>query len=664
MGYKEEIESLRAELDLHNYKYYVLNLPEISDKDFDMLMHRLQQLESEHPDCYDPNSPTMRVGSDISKDFVQVEHEYPMLSLGNTYSISEVEEFYGRVSKSLDEDFEICCELKFDGTSISIVYENGNLLRAVTRGDGVKGDDVTDNVKTIRTIPLKVKGNYPQRFEMRGEVLMSWEVFEKLNAEREALEEPLFANPRNAASGTLKLQNSAEVASRGLDAYLYYMLGDDLPHDGHYENLQEARKWGFKISDAIRKCKSVDEIKEYIDYWDKERKNLPVATDGIVLKVNSTRQQNELGHTSKFPRWAIAYKFQAERESTRLVSVDFQVGRMGTVTPVANLEPVKLAGTIVRRATLHNNDFMTSLDLHYGDTVYVEKGGEIIPKIVSVDMEKRLPGSRKVEFIETCPVCGAKLVRYDNEVAYYCPNYMECPPQIKGRIEHFISRKAMNIDGLGPETIDLFYENGLINDVADLYSLKADEIAGLERFAERSAARVIKSIDDSKSVPYDRVIFAIGIRFVGETVAKKLARAFPSIDLLAAAGLQDLVSVDDIGERIAQSVVSFFHDMRNVNLIDRLRNAGLQMKMDVDTKKASDKLKGKTIVISGVFKKHSRDEYKKMIEDNGGKNAGSISSKTSFVLAGDNMGPSKLEKANALGVKIINEEEFLDMLGE
>lgn len=664
MGYKEEIESLRAELDLHNYKYYVLNLPEISDKDFDMLMHRLQQLESEHPDCYDPNSPTMRVGSDINKDFVQVEHEYPMLSLGNTYSISEVEEFYGRVSKSLDEDFEICCELKFDGTSISIVYENGNLLRAVTRGDGVKGDDVTDNVKTIRTIPLKVKGNYPQRFEMRGEVLMPWEVFEKLNAEREALEEPLFANPRNAASGTLKLQNSAEVASRGLDAYLYYMLGDDLPHDGHYENLQEARKWGFKISDAIRKCKSVDEIKEYIDYWDKERKNLPVATDGIVLKVNSTRQQNELGHTSKFPRWAIAYKFQAERESTRLVSVDFQVGRMGTVTPVANLEPVKLAGTIVRRATLHNNDFMTSLDLHYGDTVYVEKGGEIIPKIVSVDMEKRLPGSCKVEFIETCPVCGAKLVRYDNEVAYYCPNYMECPPQIKGRIEHFISRKAMNIDGLGPETIDLFYENGLINDVADLYTLKADEIAGLERFAERSAARVIKSIDDSKSVPYDRVIFAIGIRFVGETVAKKLARAFPSIDLLAAAGLQDLVSVDDIGERIAQSVVSFFHDMRNVNLIERLRNAGLQMKMDVDTKKASDKLKWKTIVISGVFKKHSRDEYKKMIEDNGGKNAGSISSRTSFVLAGDNMGPSKLEKANALGVKIINEEEFLDMLGE
>ena len=664
MGYKEEIESLRAELDLHNYKYYVLNLPEISDKDFDMLMHRLQQLESEHPDCYDPNSPTMRVGSDINKDFVQVEHEYPMLSLGNTYSISEVEEFYGRVSKSLDEDFEICCELKFDGTSISVIYENGNLLRAVTRGDGVKGDDVTDNVKTIRTIPLKVKGNYPQRFEMRGEVLMPWEVFEKLNAEREALEEPLFANPRNAASGTLKLQNSAEVASRGLDAYLYYMLGDDLPHDGHYENLQEARKWGFKISDAIRKCKSVDEIKEYIDYWDKERKNLPVATDGIVLKVNSTRQQNELGHTSKFPRWAIAYKFQAERESTRLVSVDFQVGRMGTVTPVANLEPVKLAGTIVRRATLHNNDFMTSLDLHYGDTVYVEKGGEIIPKIVSVDMEKRLPGSCKVEFIETCPVCGAKLVRYDNEVAYYCPNYMECPPQIKGRIEHFISRKAMNIDGLGPETIDLFYENGLINDVADLYHLKADEIAGLERFAERSAARVIKNIDDSKSVPYDRVIFAIGIRFVGETVAKKLARAFPSIDLLAAAGLQDLVSVDDIGERIAQSVVSFFHDMRNVNLIDRLRNAGLQMKMDVDTKKASDKLKGKTIVISGVFKKHSRDEYKKMIEDNGGKNAGSISSKTSFVLAGDNMGPSKLEKANALGVKIINEEEFLDMLGE
>ena len=555
--------------------------------------------------------------------------------------------------------------MKYDGTSISLLYENGRLVQAVTRGDGEKGDDVTDNVKTIHSIPLILKGEgYPQSFEMRGEILMPWEVFDSLNRERELREEPLFANPRNAASGTLKSQNSAVVASRKLDAYLYYMLGENLPSDGHFENLQMAERWGFKISHVARKCHTLEEIFSFIKYWDTERKNLPVATDGIVLKVNSLHQQRNLGYTAKSPRWAIAYKFQAERESTRLVSVDFQVGRMGTVTPVANLEPVKLAGTIVRRATLHNNDFMTSLDLHYGDTVYVEKGGEIIPKIVSVDMEKRLPGSCKVEFIETCPVCGAKLVRYDNEVAYYCPNYMECPPQIKGRIEHFISRKAMNIDGLGPETIDLFYENGLINDVADLYHLKADEIAGLERFAERSAARVIKSIDDSKSVPYDRVIFAIGIRFVGETVAKKLARAFPSIDLLAAAGLQDLVSVDDIGERIAQSVVSFFHDMRNVNLIERLRNAGLQMKMDVDTEKASDKLKGKTIVISGVFKKHSRDEYKKMIEDNGGKNAGSISSKTSFVLAGDNMGPSKLEKANALGVKIINEEEFLDMLGE
>lgn len=666
MNYKDEIEHLRTVLEQHNYKYYVLNSPEISDFEYDAMMYRLQDLEALHPDCYDPNSPTMRVGSDINKDFVQVEHEYPMLSLGNTYSIDEVRAFYDRVAKGLGEDFEICCEIKFDGTSISLLYEDGQLVRAVTRGDGVKGDDVTSNVRTIRSIPLKLKGDFPARFEMRGEILMPWVVFEKLNEEREAREEPLFANPRNAASGTLKLQNSAEVASRGLDSYLYYMLGENLPADGHYENLQKAKEWGFKISDAMRKCRSVEEIAEYIAYWDVERKNLPVATDGVVLKVNSLRQQRELGYTAKSPRWAIAYKFQAEQASTILKEVTFQVGRTGTVTPVANLEPVQLAGTVVKRATLHNDDFMTALDLHIGDTVLVEKGGEIIPKIVSVDMDKRNAAGEKVRFAEVCPSCGTPLVRYEGEAAYYCPNQSGCAPQLMGRIEHFISRKAMNIDGLGPETVELFFNKGLVKDISDLYDLSYEQILGLDRFAEKSAAKAIQSIRNSVTVPYERVLFSLGIRFVGETIARKLANAFPTIDMLASATLQDLVAIDDIGERIAVSVISFFSDEKNRQLVERLRAAGLQMQLEAgkEKKNLSDKLKGKSIVISGVFEKHSRDEYKEMIEANGGKNVGSISSKTSFVLAGENMGPSKREKAEKLGVRLMTEDEFLALLEE
>lgn len=664
MNYKDEIEHLRTVLEQHNYKYYVLNSPEISDFEYDAMMYRLQELEALHPDCYDPNSPTMRVGSDINKDFVQVEHEYPMLSLGNTYSIDEVRAFYDRVAKGLGEDFEICCEIKFDGTSISLIYEDGQLVRAVTRGDGVKGDDVTANVRTIRSIPLKLNGDYPARFEMRGEILMPWAVFEKLNEEREAMEEPLFANPRNAASGTLKLQNSAEVASRGLDSYLYYMLGENLPGDGHYENLQKAKEWGFKISDAMKKCRSVEEIADYISFWDVERKNLPVATDGVVLKVNSLRQQRKLGYTAKSPRWAIAYKFQAEQASTKLKEVTFQVGRTGAVTPVANLDPVQLAGTVVKRATLHNDDFMTALDLHIGDTVLVEKGGEIIPKIVSVDMSKRNAAGEKVRFAEVCPSCGTPLVRYEGEAAYYCPNQSGCAPQLMGRIEHFISRKAMNIDGLGPETVELFFNKGLVKDISDLYDLSYDQILGLDRFAEKSAAKAIQSIRNSVTVPYERVLFSLGIRFVGETVARKLANAFPSIDLLASARLQDLVAVDDIGERIALSVISFFADGKNRQLVERLRAAGLQMQLEEGKEKQnlSGKLKGKSIVISGVFEKHSRDEYKEIIEANGGKNSGSISSKTSFVLAGDNMGPSKREKAVKLGIPIVTENEFIALL--
>jgi DNA ligase (NAD+) len=623
-------------------------------------------LEQQHPEYDDPTSPTMRVGSDLNSDFVQVKHRYPMLSLANTYSEGDVQDFYNRVKGLLEgEDFEICCELKFDGTSISLTYEHGRLVQAVTRGDGEQGDDVTNNVKTIRAIPLVVPGKgYPDIFEMRGEVLMPWTVFEELNREREEREEPLFANPRNAASGTLKSQNSALVASRHLDSYLYYVLGENLPFDGHYENLMEARRWGFKISKNMKKCRTLQEIMDYINYWDVERKNLPVATDGIVLKVNSLRQQQNLGNTAKSPRWAIAYKFQAERALTRLNKVTYQVGRTGAITPVANLDPVQLSGTVVKRASLHNADIIEGLDLHIGDMVYVEKGGEIIPKITGVDKSKRgmLLGD-KVRFITRCPECGTPLVRYEGEAAHYCPNQTACPTQIKGMIEHFISRKAMNIDGLGPETVDLFYRIGLIHDTADLYDLKAAQIKGLDRMGVKSAVNIVEGIAHSREVPFDRVIYALGIRFVGATTAKIIARSFTDIDELAHADVTRLMRVDEVGEKIAQSIVDYFANEKNQLLIERLKAAGLQFsRSEEDLAGRTNKLEGMSIVISGVFKHHSRDEYKELIEKNGGKNVGSISSKTTFILAGENMGPAKFEKAQNLGIEIKSEDDFLQLI--
>ena len=661
---RQRILQLRKELHEHNYKYYVLNQPEISDQEFDFMMKELQELEARHEDMFDPNSPTQRVGSDINQEFTQVTHKYPMLSLANTYSQEEVADFYNSVKKGLNgEDFEICCELKYDGLSISLTYEDGKLVRGVTRGDGVHGDDVTANVKTIRSIPLVLKdGDWPKEFEIRGEILMPWNVFERLNQEREAAEEPLFANPRNAASGTLKSQNSALVASRNLDAYLYYLLGDGLPGDGHYENLEKAREWGFKISEGMRKVKTLQEIYDFIDYWDAERKNLPVATDGIVLKVNSLRQQRALGYTAKNPRWAIAYKFKAERACTRLNEVTFQVGRTGAVTPVANMEPVQLAGTTVRRATLNNEDFIRSLDLHIGDYVYVEKGGEIIPKIVGVDIEQRRIIAQPVTFVTHCPECGAKLVRYEGEAAYYCPNDAGCPPQIKGRIEHFISRKAMNIDSIGPETVDDFYRHGLVRNVADLYDIEVQQING-DGSRQKSAEKIVNGIEASKQVPFERVVFALGIRFVGETTARLLARHFKTIDALAAASLQDLLEVEGVGEVIAKSVMTYFRNPVTMQIVERLRGYGLQMALSEEQmSSATDKLAGKSIVISGVFAHHSRDEYKQMIEQNGGKNVGSISGKTSFILAGENMGPAKLQKAEKLGIQIVDEETFLKMI--
>lgn len=661
---RQRILQLRKELHEHNYKYYVLNQPEISDQEFDIMMKELQELEARHKDMFDPNSPTQRVGSDLNQEFTQVTHKYPMLSLANTYSQEEVADFYNSVKKGLNgEDFEICCEMKYDGLSISLTYEDGRLVRGVTRGDGVHGDDVTANVKTIKSIPLVLKdGDWPKEFEIRGEILMPWKVFERLNEEREAAEEPLFANPRNAASGTLKSQNSALVASRNLDAYLYYLLGDELPGDGHYENLEKAREWGFKISEGMRKVKTLQEIYDFIDYWDTERKNLPVATDGIVLKVNSLRQQRALGYTAKNPRWAIAYKFKAERACTRLNEVTFQVGRTGAVTPVANMEPVQLAGTTVRRATLNNEDFIRSLDLHIGDYVYVEKGGEIIPKIVGVDVEQRPIIAQPVRFITNCPECGAKLVRYEGEAAYYCPNDAGCPPQIKGRIEHFISRKAMNIDSIGPETVDDFYRHGLVRNVADLYDIKVEQING-DGSRQKSAEKIVNGIEVSKQVPFERVVFALGIRFVGETTARLLARHFKTIDALATASLQDLLEVEGVGDVIAKSVMTYFRNPVTMQIVERLRGYGLQMALSEEQmSSSSDKLAGKSIVISGVFAHHSRDEYKQIIEQNGGKNVGSISGKTSFILAGDNMGPAKLQKAEKLGIPIIDEDTFLKMI--
>ncbi len=661
---KHQINTLREELHRHNYQYYVLSAPTISDYEFDQKLEQLARLEASHPELYDPNSPTQRVGSDLTKSFRQVEHRYPMLSLSNTYSEQEVQEFYTRIVKLLGtDDFEVVCELKFDGTSISLTYENGMLLRAVTRGDGTVGDDVTANVRTIKSIPLVLTGDdIPTLFEIRGEILMPWQVFENLNIERQKQGEQLFANPRNAASGTLKQQDPKVVASRKLDAYLYYMMGDNLPCATHADNLAKAGQWGFKISDATRVCRSLDEVFAFLQYWNVERKNLPVATDGVVLKVNNLAQQQELGYTSKFPRWAIAYKFQAEKVWTQLQSVSYQVGRTGAITPVANLQPVQLSGTVVKRASLYNADAIAALDLHLGDWVSVEKGGEIIPKITQVDVERRSADARKVLFITHCPECETPLVRDEGEAAYYCPNQQTCPSQAKGRIEHFLARKAMNI-AAGPETVEHLFSTGLIRTYADLYSLRAEDVMQLERWGERSAERLIQSIRDSAQVPYERVIFALGIRYVGETVAQKLARAFPDIEQLANASAEMLVQVDEIGERIAQSVVAFFADAENRALIDRLRQAGLQMAMLQDESvERTNLLDGKTFVISGVFSLHSRDEYKAMIEQNGGKNAGSISGKTHFVLAGENMGPSKLEKARALGITIINEQQFLEML--
>lgn len=664
MDEKQRILQLRKELHEHNYKYYVLNQPEISDQDFDFMMHELQDLEAKHPEMADPNSPTQRVGSDLNHEFSQVAHKYPMLSLANTYNEQDVAEWYDSVKRGLNgEDFEVCCEMKYDGLSISLTYVDGKLVRGVTRGDGVHGDDVTDNVKTIRCIPLVLPGtSYPNEFEIRGEILMPWKVFERLNAEREAAEEPLFANPRNAASGTLKSQNSALVASRQLDSYLYYLLGEGLPCDGHYENLQEAARWGFKISQGMKKVKTLQEIYDYINYWDAERKNLPVATDGIVLKVNSLRQQRSLGFTAKSPRWAIAYKYKAERACTRLNEVTFQVGRTGAVTPVANMDPVQLAGTTVKRATLNNEDFIRSFDLHIGDYVYVEKGGEIIPKIVGVDIDRRPIIAQPVSFITHCPECGTRLVRYEGESAWYCPNDAGCPPQIKGRIEHFISRRAMNIDSIGPETVDDFYRQGLVRNVADLYTIDVQQING-DGSRQKSAMKIIKGIEASKQVPFERVVFALGIRFVGETSAKLLARHFKDVDSLMGAKLDDLTEIDGIGEVMAKSIMTYFANPQNRGIVERLRGYGLQMALGKDqTAVASDKLAGKSIVISGVFQHHSRDEYKQLIEQHGGKNVGSISGKTSFILAGDNMGPSKLQKAEKLGIPLVSEDDFLKII--
>ena len=668
---EQRISELRRQLHEHNHRYYVLNQPIISDQEFDYMMHELEDLEVRHPELYDPNSPTQRVGSDLQSEFRQVAHRYPMLSLANTYNEQDVRDWYESVRKGLaGEDFEVCCEMKYDGLSISLTYHNGQLTQAVTRGDGVQGDDVTQNVRTIRSIPLVLNNSqssilnsqFPADFEIRGEILMPWASFERLNREREAAEEPLFANPRNAASGTLKSLDPKVVASRGLDAYLYYLLGDELPAEGHYENLQAAASWGFKVSQGMKKVHTVEEILEFINYWDVERKKLPVATDGIVLKVNALRQQKALGFTAKSPRWAIAYKFKAERACTRLLEVTYQVGRTGAVTPVANMEPVQLAGTTVKRATLNNEDFIRSLDLHIGDYVYVEKGGEIIPKIVGVDIDQRPIIAQPVQFIKRCPECGTELVRYEGEAAWYCPNDTGCPPQIKGRIEHFISRKAMNIKSLGPETVDDYYRQGLIHNVADLYDIQVQQING-DGSRTRSAQLVVRGIEQSKEVPFERVLFALGIRFVGETSARLLARHFKSMDALMIATMEELQEVEGIGEVMAKSIIDYFHNEANLAIVERLRGYGLQFALSEEqTAAQSNRLAGQSIVISGVFQHHSRDEYKLLIEQHCGKNVGSISGKTSFILAGENMGPSKLEKAKKLGVRIVSEDDFRLMI--
>lgn len=659
------INELRDELNRHNYNYYVANNPTISDFEFDALMKELQTLEAKHPEAFDPLSPTQRVGSDITKGFTQVRHEKQMLSLSNTYSVAEVDDFINRTRQALQvPDVTLVGEMKFDGTSISITYEKGRLVRAVTRGDGTVGDDVTENVKTIRSIPLQLpKGDWPEKFEVRGEIVLPWDAFDRLNKEREFNEEPLFANPRNAASGTLKMQNPAEVARRGLDAWFYYLLGDNLPADNHFDNMAAARRWGFKVSKIMKRLHSIKEVDEFISYWDTERKTLPVATDGLVFKVDSLRQQLNLGATAKSPRWAIAYKFQAERALTRLKSVSFEVGRTGVITPVANLEPVLLSGTIVKRASLHNEDIIRQLDIHDDDMVYVEKGGEIIPKITGVDTDSRNMFSTPVTFVSHCPACGTPLLRIEGEAAWVCPNKYGCPPQIAGRIAHFVSRKAMNIDGIGEETVDQLIAAGLLKNIADLYDLKADQLMGLERFAVKSTIKLIEGIKDSKNIPFERVLFALSIPGIGEISAKKLARAVKNIDILISMPLEQLTAIEDIGSGLAANIKEYFDDENNKEIIERLRSAGLQFEIAQNTNtETSDKLAGKTIVISGTFSRHSRDEYKAIIEQNGGKNAGSISKKTSFILAGENMGPAKAEKANSLGIPLISEDDFLQMI--
>ncbi|MBV5314037.1 MAG: NAD-dependent DNA ligase LigA [Prolixibacteraceae bacterium] len=661
---QEQIAELRHQLDEHNYNYYVLSHPSISDYEFDILLKELEKLEAENPEFFDSNSPTQRVGSDLNKEFEQVRHQYPMLSLSNSYSEEELRDFDQKIRKLTDQNFEYVCELKYDGTSISLQYKNGILFRAITRGDGTLGDDVTANVKTIRSIPLKLKGTgFPDEFEIRGEILLPFSEFERINQDREEEGEAPFANPRNAASGTLKSQKSSVVAERKLDAYFYYMLGENLPTDGHLENMMAAREWGFKISPDTEKCGNIDEVVTFIRKWNQKRYDLPVATDGIVIKVNSLSLQQYLGTTAKSPRWAIAYKYKAEQASTILQSVSYQVGRTGAVTPVANLDPVLLAGTTVKRASLHNADIIKNLDLHMGDTVFVEKGGEIIPKIVGVDATTRHPMAQAVDFIRNCPECGTALIRKEGEAAHYCPNEDGCPPQIKGKMEHFIGRKAMNIDGLGAETIDLLYNEGLIRNIADLYELRKEQISQLERLGDKSAERILKSLDESRLVPFEKVLFALGIRFVGETVAKILANRLINIETIESASLEELTAIDEIGGRIAESVRLYFSNQGNIQLVERLKEKGLQMQIDEESlANRSEKLSGLTIIISGTFEKNSRDDLKKMIEQNGGKNVSSISKNTSYLLAGNNIGPSKLEKAEKLNIPIISEDDFLKMI--
>ncbi len=664
---QNRILQLRDELNLHNYNYYVLNAPEISDIEFDRLLHELEDLEKEHPEMEDPLSPTRRVGSDLTEGFEQVAHIHPMLSLANTYSIEEVDDWFARVRTAIEgEKFNIVGEMKFDGTSISLIYENGKLVRAVTRGDGEKGDDVTENIKTIKSIPLRLQGSgWPETFEIRGEVLMPWQEFERLNSERAFNEEPLFANPRNAASGTLKMLSSREVARRGLDAYFYYLLGAELPYDNHFDNMMAAKKWGFKVSDIMTCLESIEDVDSFIKYWDSARRELPVATDGLVLKVNSLRQQLNLGFTSKSPRWAIAYKFPAERALTRLKFVSFEVGRMGIVTPVANLEPVLLSGTIVKRASLHNEDIINTLDIHEHDMLYVEKGGEIIPKITGVDETKRDTDAQLIKFVSHCPACGTPLIRVEGEASWQCPNKFGCPPQIAGRVEHFVGRKMMNIDGIGEETSQQLFDSGLVKNIADLYDLTREQLLKLEGFGPRSAERVLEGLETSRLAPYDRVIYSLSIPFVGDTVAKKVAKAFPDIDMLMSAKSEELSAVKDIGPRIAESIVEYFSNPINIEIVNRLKAAGLQMSASENSSENhTDRLEGKSFVISGTFSHHSRDEYKELIERNGGKNVSSISKKTDYVFAGKNMGPSKLEKATSLGIPIIDELQFLAMIGE